>query len=140
MIEIFADTSGWAEYFIETCPKHRSAEQIIKRCRASSRRSRMVTTNYILMEFAALLISPLRVHHAKRIEILDVIRNAPWVEIVHITPDLDELSWQLLNSRSDKDWSLVDCSSFVLMDALKIRDALTTDHHFVQAGFGMLLA
>lgn len=37
----------------------------------------------------------------------------------------------------DKDFSFTDCTSFVLMRELKLREALTTDHHFVQAGFGI---
>ncbi len=39
----------------------------------------------------------------------------------------------------DKDWSFVDCSSFVLMRRLGLQDALITDHHFSQAGFRPLL-
>jgi predicted nucleic acid-binding protein len=41
--------------------------------------------------------------------------------------------------RKDKDFSLVDCSSFVLMKELGISAALTTDQHFEQAGFIRLL-
>lgn len=39
----------------------------------------------------------------------------------------------------DKDWSLTDCISFVVMKDLKITEALTGDHHFEQAGFVALL-
>ena len=37
----------------------------------------------------------------------------------------------------DKDFSFTDCTSFILMRELKLREALTTDHHFVQAGFAI---
>jgi predicted nucleic acid-binding protein len=37
----------------------------------------------------------------------------------------------------DKDFSFTDCTSFILMRELKLREALTTDHHFLQAGFGI---
>jgi predicted nucleic acid-binding protein len=37
----------------------------------------------------------------------------------------------------DKDFSFTDCTSFILMRELKLREALTTDRHFVQAGFGI---
>lgn len=35
----------------------------------------------------------------------------------------------------DKDFSLTDCTSFVVMKELGLTRALTTDHHFSQAGF-----
>ena len=38
----------------------------------------------------------------------------------------------------DKDFSFIDCSSFVLMQELKIRPALTLDHHFRQMGFEVI--
>jgi predicted nucleic acid-binding protein len=37
----------------------------------------------------------------------------------------------------DKGFSFTDCTSFVVMRELGLREALTTDRHFVQAGFGI---
>jgi len=45
----------------------------------------------------------------------------------------------LFNQRIDKQWSLVDCISFVVMRERKLSAALTADHHFSQAGFKVLL-
>jgi predicted nucleic acid-binding protein len=41
--------------------------------------------------------------------------------------------------RPDKEWSLTDCNSFVVMQHEGISEALTGDHHFEQAGFVALL-
>jgi predicted nucleic acid-binding protein len=38
----------------------------------------------------------------------------------------------------DKDYSFTDCTSLVVMQELKLRQALTTDMHFRQMGFQML--
>jgi predicted nucleic acid-binding protein len=46
---------------------------------------------------------------------------------------------ELYRSRPDKDWSLTDCISFVVMSERRITTALTGDHHFEQAGFTALL-
>ena len=46
---------------------------------------------------------------------------------------------ELYERRADKDWSLTDCLSFLVMEDRGIRDALTADHHFEQAGFRALM-
>ena len=45
----------------------------------------------------------------------------------------------LYRARSDKDWGLTDCVSFALMKREGIREALTADVHFRQAGLVALL-
>ncbi len=46
---------------------------------------------------------------------------------------------RLYTERSDKQWSLTDTISFIVMSRYGISDALTADHHFEQAGFRPLL-
>ena len=41
--------------------------------------------------------------------------------------------------REDKGWSLTDCVSFTLMHERAITAALSTDAHFIQAGFEAVL-
>ncbi len=101
--------------------------------------SRLVTTNYVIAELVALLSSPMRIPRNKSIKFIESIKSSALVDIVHIDEDLDAKSWELLKNRADKNWSLVDCSSFVVMQENKIVEALTTDHHFEQAGFVRLL-
>jgi uncharacterized protein len=40
---------------------------------------------------------------------------------------------------NDKDWGITDCVSFVVMEKMGLTAALTTDPHFVQAGFRALM-
>ena len=87
----------------------------------------------------ALLNSPLRVSRPRIFEIIDAIKTVDYVEIIHIDDVTDSLAWKLCKNRLDKAWSLVDCTSFVLMQQLSIQEALTTDQHFEQAGFIRLL-
>ena len=59
--------------------------------------------------------------------------------IVNITPQLFEQGLNLYESRPDKKWGLVDCLSFIVMEQQKLIDAVTSDIHFIQAGFRALL-
>ena len=99
----------------------------------------VVTTNYVLVELVALLTSPLRIPRQAVVAFIDGLKTSPHVEVVHVDAVLDADAWHLLRSRQDKEWSLVDCASFVLMTRRGIQEALTTDHHFDQAGFVQLL-
>lgn len=65
---------------------------------------------------------------------------SPKVEVVYMTPDLFAAAFALYGQMADKQWSLVDCASFVVMRARGITQALTSDHHFTQAGFQALLS
>jgi len=46
---------------------------------------------------------------------------------------------KLYLSRKDKEWGLTDCYSFLLMKDKNLSDALTSDKHFQQFGFEILL-
>ena len=41
--------------------------------------------------------------------------------------------------RQDKNWSVTDCTSFVVMREHNLTEALTADRHFEQAGFKAIL-
>jgi predicted nucleic acid-binding protein len=79
------------------------------------------------------------VPRASVIEFISGLKNSPYVDIIHVDAQLDSQAWDLLVERSDKEWSLVDCTSFVVMRRAGIVEALTTDRHFEQAGFVRLL-
>jgi predicted nucleic acid-binding protein len=61
------------------------------------------------------------------------------VTIVPAAQDLFEQGIELFAKRPDKEWSLTDCISFIVMQEYELTDAVTADHHFEQAGFRILL-
>ena len=137
MSSSFIDTSGWATLFDAHQPFNQLAINTFKMLR--SQRSRIITTNYVIAELVALFNSPLRLPRSTIFTTIDAIKTNPHVEIIHITPEMDTEAWNLCKARPDKTWSLVDCTSFILMQQLNIQPALTTDRHFEQAGFICLL-
>jgi predicted nucleic acid-binding protein len=137
MTEVFADTAGWASFLGQSERFHGLARSLVARWIMTG--VRVVTTNYVLAELTALLTRPLGISRSEQITMLDSFMSAPWVETVHVDPALDAEAWALLRRHADKEWSLVDCASFVVMRQRGITEALTTDHHFEQAGFVRLL-
>ena len=136
MNEVFADTSGWASFFLEDDRHHAKAFSLITQWKQQNRN--IVTTNYVLSELIVLLSSRGQQRSAV-LNYIKTIRSADWVEIIHIDKSLDEKAWQLLADRLDKQWSLVDAVSFVVMQERGITEALAADRHFEQAHFVRLL-
>ncbi len=137
MNQTLIDTSGWAALFIHSERQHEQAIGVFQELRQQEQQ--FVTTNYILLELVALFTSPLRIPRHSQFSYIDNIRGASYVELVHVDAALDAAAWSLLKARGDKEWSLVDAVSFVVMQERGITQALTTDHHFEQAGFTQLL-
>lgn len=100
--------------------------------------SMLLTHNYVLVEFVALA----QARNAPRAEALQFVAdlfNDAEVEVVWVNTDLHQNALALLQGRLDKTWSLCDAVSFLLMQQRGLTEALTTDHHFEQAGFIKLL-
>lgn len=132
--DLFVDTSGWVTFFDHTDPLQQRVEAAILRAGRQGRK--LVTTTYIITEVVALL--SLSRYHIGRDQLLDHVRHIltdPDTELIHIDDATFFEAWHLLEARADKEWSLVDASSFVLMQRHGMTEALTTDHHFEQAGF-----
>jgi len=137
MPDLFVDTSGWACYVDRSQAQHAAALAVYQDIRAQGRR--LVTTNYVLAELMALLTQPLRIPRTTVLTFVEALQAAPHIQIVHVDPARDAAAWGLLRSRPDRLWSLVDAASFVVMQERGLVEALTTDHHFEQAGFVRLL-
>lgn len=135
--KVFADTSGWASLFVSTELYHHQASQHFAQFRQDQQT--IVTSNYVIAELVALFNSPLQLPRNKLFQYVEAIKTASYVELIYVNSEIDELAWALLKNRRDKNWSLVDATSFIIMQQLNIQIALTTDHHFEQAGFMRLL-
>ncbi len=100
-------------------------------------RTRVVTHYGVLLEVGSSLSK--RKFRPAAIGLLESIQRSSVVDIVPITEELARAGWDLFCRRTDKEWSWADCISFVVMRGRGIRQALTTDEHFEQAGFSALL-
>jgi predicted nucleic acid-binding protein len=99
---------------------------------------RTITTGWVLTELADGWARPVS-RRGVFLQMLADLRSNPETEIVATTDKLLEEGLSIYGQRPDKEWSLTDCISFVVMQKNGITDALTGDHHFEQAGFVALL-
>jgi uncharacterized protein len=100
-------------------------------------RAKIVTTDWVLMEVADALSSS-EVRDELRDHFLN-LRTSPSCEIIEASRDLFDSALNFFHRHTDKDWSLTDCTSFIVMRDRGIKEALTGDKHFEQAGFVALL-
>ena len=63
----------------------------------------------------------------------------PNVKVVLVDSALLKRAIDFYQVREDKEWGLTDCISFIVMEDNGLTEALTTDEHFLQAGFQTLL-
>ena len=131
MRAVFADTFFYLALLNVDDPAHRLAV-------SESRIPRgIVTSEFILLELGNACARA--EDHADFLALVAGIRASPRMKIVQLDSQLLDRGLKLMAERPDKDWSLTDCVSFVIMQDAGIRDALTGDRHFEQAGFSALL-
>ncbi|MCY3853324.1 MAG: PIN domain-containing protein [Gammaproteobacteria bacterium] len=67
------------------------------------------------------------------------IRSNSNIEVVPQSRDSFDQGLELYEDRADKDYSLTDCISMNTMKAHSIQKVLTSDHHFEQEEFTVLM-
>jgi len=132
MRTVFADTF----YFIALLNARDAAHnRAVEWTRAFN--GRFITTAWVLTEFANHMAAP--ANRGEFVATLQDLQASDKVEIVLPGEPLWLDGIDLYSKRPDKEWSLTDCISFVVMEREGITESLTADDHFEQAGFIALL-
>jgi predicted nucleic acid-binding protein len=132
MKEVFGDTFYFVALLSPSDAAHVRAREM-----TSNQSAILVTTAWVMTELAnSLSKSETR---AGFVRTLHALRSNTSVVIIGPESEVFDEGIGLYAARPDKDWSLTDCISFVVMEQRGITDALTGDHHFEQAGFRALM-
>jgi predicted nucleic acid-binding protein len=128
---VFADTSFYLALMRDGDQAHHRA--VLE----SEIRRPIVTSEFIILELgnACARVADRR----DFLTLVEGLRASPRVTIVPLDSGLLERGLQRMAERADKDWSLTDCISFIVMEDTGIHKALSADRHFEQAGFQPLL-
>ena len=133
--ELFADTSGFYALLVPRDDRHDVAAKILRR--AAQEKRRFLTTDYVLDETATLLKARGLGHLVGDLFETIIASNACGIE--WMDPHRFSGTQTFFLKHQDQDWSFTDCFSFQIMRQFKLREALTKDVHFKEAGFVALL-
>ena len=132
---IFVDTSAWLALADRHDRDHIRTLEVGRRI-ARGQYGKQVTTNYVTTETLTLVRR--RLGLAAAVSLAKTFAESDEIRVFWIEPVHHEEAVQLMAAHADKVWSLTDCASFVVMQALQIRQALALDDGFTQAGFSVV--
>lgn len=132
MKRFFGDTSYFLALLNRDDALHGEASRI-----TSQGGFTMITTAWVMTELADAYSSAS--HRDGFMRFYRFLKADAGTELIQASPELFDKGIELYSRRPDKDWSLTDCISFVVMNDHGIKEALTGDHHFEQPGFRALL-
>jgi len=131
-VTVFADTSALYALLVRTEEGHTEVAAAFTRL-LQGRRA-LVTSNYVLLETTALLQRRIGLPAVRDFD----ERIAPLLTLRWVTEPLHRRAMDRLIRADRRGVSLVDCTSFELMESEAIGEALTLDRDFATAGFRVI--
>jgi predicted nucleic acid-binding protein len=128
---VFVDTGGFFALLVAEDAHHARATALFER--AAHDRWRLVTTNAVLFETYALLLVRTRERRAKAIAFLDGL-DGSGVRVERVRAVDEQRAIDLIRHHRDKEYSLCDAASFIVMARLGITDVIAFDRHFREYG------
>ena len=133
--EVFIDSSGLYALADRRDLSHARAKKCVNRLVTSG--IRLVLTDYVIDESCTL--AKIRAGGDAALRLLEIVERSRAFQICWIGVEYFDAVKAFFRRHIDHGYSFTDCASFVVMSELGIRDALTTDRHFAEAGFRALL-
>jgi uncharacterized protein len=127
----FVDSGGFFALLVQRDQFHERARVLFEQ--ANRERRRLVTTNAVLIETHALLLTRSHGGRQAALAFLDAVTSDAYQ--IERTSKVDEdAAIELIRSHADKSYSLCDALSFVVMRRLGIDQAIAFDRHFREYG------
>ncbi len=124
---IFVDTSAWYALLDRNDRNHPHAVRF-----SEESRDLFLTSTYILDESVTLVRKHLG--HAIAVRFGNRVWNEEIARLIRVSPEDEVRAWTVFTRYADKTFSYTDCTSFALMERLRIEAAFAFDTHFAQYG------
>ena len=129
--DVFIDTSGFYSLMVEDDAAHKDAVLLLNN--SKKHKFSFVCTDYILDETATLLKAR-GLSHVLSV-FFESVLSSSICRVEWTDSDRFIAAKNYFIRHGDKDYSFTDCVSFVTMSEIKLKRVLTSDRHFMQAGF-----
>ena len=126
---IFVDTSGFLALTVGTDEHHLEAVQWWK----GQMGTELVTSNLVVIETLGWVRH--KIGKAKAVTVGEAIFQDNQIAIKRVSLLDEQKAWDLFCKVAGRGVSMIDCTSFVVMKRLKVKQAFTFDEDFAKAGF-----
>lgn len=128
---ILVDTGAWYAYMDKNDPRHQLTKAVL-----DQHYPLLLTSDFIVDETLTLL----RYRANKEAAILfgELVFSGQLAQLEYINKTDQKKAWQLFQQYADHCFSFTDCTSFVLMQRLKIKTAVALDSDFRSYGLNCL--
>lgn len=131
---LFVDTAGWMMLADARDPHHARARKARDDWLEGG--GHLLSTDFVMDETLTLIRVRLGIDSAERW--WDQVAGSRCLHWEWVDSDRAEKARHWFFGWRDKAFSYTDCTSFVVMRERRVRQALTSDHHFAQAGFQLV--
>lgn len=127
MKQYVVDTSAIYAFVYNGDKNHQRISQFI---RDQAGKSQFLVSHYVFDEIMTLLKSHFGAD--KAIQTGRLLRSSRLFQLIPLTSEDEEETWNIFQRHVDKEWSYTDCASLALLHRLNLREAVAFDHHFQQ--------
>lgn len=136
MKRVFVDSGGFFALLVRSDAAHQDARRIFEQ--ANAERWHLVTTNTVVVETYSLLLNRTRQGRSSAVAFLDHLEQTT-IRIERVNEGDEAKAITLVRTHQDKTYSLCDALSFVVMERLRIIEAIAADDDFRRYGFSKVL-
>ena len=129
MTSVFVDTGAWYALGASTDLSHERAVALL-----SEHSGRLATTDHVLVETWA--VARIRHHRAAADELVATIVNRNLADVLTATPQDISAALQIGERFSDQDFSMVDRTSWAVMERYGIHEVVSFDADFAVYRYG----